>query len=461
MKFEPAIYDGLLPYQPEGVDFLGTLGDPKHCFLWDDMRLGKAVQVIRAADALGARRVLVECKAIARIGWMRKFEQWGLVKRTVGVIEAQKGPIPDTDVLIINYDLAPYYADSLSRRQFNIGVVDEAQMIMTPTAKRTKASYGYRLRGRYYPGILNRCDVRWNTTGSPLKNHPGEMWTHLTYFLTKEMREARLPTAYWDFVRRYCEVIENPFGYKIVGKRDDTYQELREFLRPHMMRRLAANWLPPLTIEEVELPGKITRNDLVEMETGDDMVAHATRMRDAGVDQDEIDDYLTALLARVGQSSRFRRLSGKLKVAPVAELVLDELVDYPGKFIIFAWHSEVIDEYEKIFAEHKVPVVVIDGRRSPAQKQAAMDEFQNGAPRVAIGQIETVGTSIELHAADEAIFGEMSWVPDDNAQAMARMRDVMKTRPVRARFPSLAGTIDEAMTRVVTAKTKVVAAIIN
>ena len=60
---------------------------------------------------------------------------------------------------------------------------------------------------------------------------------------------------------------------------------------------------------------------------------------------------------------------------------------------------------------------------------------------------------ITMTAAEEVVFVEQSWVPADNAQAADRVHRIGQTKPVRARFLALAGTVDQLVAEALARKT--------
>ena len=115
-----AVFEGLFPYQREGVEFLAAR---PVAFLLDGMGLGKSAQGIRAADLIGAPRLLIICPAIARTNWARELAKFALLPRKVQVITSAADTIDaDADVVIVSYDLAarPSIRRQLLRLRFDV-----------------------------------------------------------------------------------------------------------------------------------------------------------------------------------------------------------------------------------------------------------------------------------------------------------------------------------------------------
>jgi SWI/SNF-related matrix-associated actin-dependent regulator 1 of chromatin subfamily A len=105
-------------------------------------------------------------------------------------------------------------------------------------------------------------------------------------------------------------------------------------------------------------------------------------------------------------------------------------------------------------------VVMIDGSVPEAKRVEAVQAFQNDpATRVFVGNVRAAGTGLTLTAAADIVMLESSWSPADNAQALMRVHRVGQEKQVRARFISLANSIDDVVTDVVARKTAAIAKI--
>jgi len=164
--------------------------------LLDEPGLGKTPQFIRAADKVGAQRLLINCKAIAKQKWARELDDWGLLRRSTQIVEGRRDRIsPHADAVIISYDILDYYTRTISALHFDATAIDEAQGLGHPTTKRTKAIYGKN-------GVVHVCDRAWVLSGGLARNNPAELWTHLYTLFGNEMAAAGLPTGFWDFAEQ-------------------------------------------------------------------------------------------------------------------------------------------------------------------------------------------------------------------------------------------------------------------
>jgi SWI/SNF-related matrix-associated actin-dependent regulator 1 of chromatin subfamily A len=78
---------------------------------------------------------------------------------------------------------------------------------------------------------------------------------------------------------------------------------------------------------------------------------------------------------------------------------------------------------------------------------------------VFIGNIKAAGVGLTLTASCEIDVLESDWSPAGNAQAIKRVHRIGQTEKVRARFITLANSIDETVNRIVAHKTASIASI--
>ena len=420
----------LYGYQQTGAEWLAGR---KHALLADEMGLGKSAQAIAACRAADARHVLVVCPASVVENWRREFARFWPGFGRFGVISYDKAVRGVFTMLGERVDLAPPGATL---------ILDEAHYLKSHTAKRTKAIFGEKCDG--VGGLVERADRVILLSGTPMPNHPAELWPALRALWPEQITgTSGKPYAYWQFVSKFCKTKDNGFGIQIVGAKN--HDLLREKLEPVMLRRLKADVLP-------DLP-EITFDPLfVEGSVGI-----------AGPEADLVREALEAHgvegLKRIAPHvATLRRLTGMAKVEPVVEWVKEWLDGCDRKIVLFAHHREVIAELFNTIGT--ADAVVVAG--STSDRQAAVDEFQNDpACRVFIGQNTAAGTGITLTAASDLLLVEPSWVPSDNAQIAGRIHRISQGRGCQVRFVTLAGSIDEQIGKALARKAADISAILD
>lgn len=442
----------LRPSQSQGVDFLST--HPR-AILADDAGLGKSCQSIRAADALGAARILVICQAIGRVSWEIEFPKWQTIPRQVIVYGKDTKDIPPVGPLVV---IAAYSSLSTAAHRerlkkllyrsmmfggFDVAIIDEGQHLSHPKSGRTRATYGTTMDIK--GGVLDIAEPRnvWVLSGTLQRNNISELFPHLRALFPGVLAHlfGFVPTLK-DFVARFCLEAETPYGRQIIGNNPEQVAVLREALRPFILRRTKRQVATELgAVQHVTLPLPIDPKEVTRL-----------ARENAGLDEwlDELDAYPDpagiTLTPPPNASAQWRAL-GILKAAPAAEWIENFLTTYPDKkLIVFAHHRDVIADLEKRLASFR-PLVIQGGVSDRGRAEAAFLFQNNDLYRLLIGQTIAAGTSITLTAASTVLMLEPEWVPADNYQAISRAHRIGQTEPVVAYYGFAAGTIDERIAK--------------
>jgi len=416
----------LFPYQKLGVEFLARRS---RALLADEQGLGKSLEAIAACDVVGAKRVAILCPAVARINWRREFERWSA--------------FPDRELFVESYDKVAQKTDAydtIKAMQPEVLILDEAHYLKTRSSKRTKALYGQFCRG---DGLVASARRVWLLTGTPAPNDVSEIFSHLKALWPDVLPE---PRTFEAFIKAYTVFDSTPFGIKILGNKN--IKDLRAKLSGIMLRRRAEDVLK-------DLPAI----------AWSDVAIEAERVK-IDESQPEVLELIEAIkneqpLPESTAMASIRRLTGMAKATAVGKMLAEELAGRAyDKVIVFAHHKDVVKELTAQLGAF-MPVV-ITGETSPKHRQEAIDNFQTvPAHRVFIGNIQAASTAITLTAASQVVFAEASWTPADNAQAAKRAHRIGQTRPVFVRMFGLAGSIDEAVTRVLARKSRLVSQLLE
>lgn len=413
----------LKPYQVEGAVFLSQR---KAAFLADQMGLGKSAQAIEAANLINAKKIVVICPAIARTNWRREFEMWG------------RGEV---ELLVESFDKVATRQElrkEIAAMAPDVLIVDEAHYLKTRTSKRTKALYGV---GCKHTGLAASAKHVWLLTGTPCPNDAGELWPHLRALWPSLIGEKN----YIEFIERYCVTQKSVYGLKILGNKNAP--ELRGVLSKIMLRRKADDVLkdlPPISWHVTPVEPDHVLKDLVAFEQTEEVIALRQSLEDGFVPTDTI------------AMATLRRVTGEAKAQVAARLIKDELEsDAYQKIVVFVQH---LDLGKTLSAElEKFGTIFLNGSTTTTMRQRYIDDFQRDASkRVFIGQLQACSTAITLHAANQVLFVEQSWVPAENAQAAKRCHRIGQSKPVFVRTLALSKSIDEAVARVLARKSQAI-----
>lgn len=447
-----------------------------HLYVTDDYVVThntmQGIGVINASPE--ANKILVVCQANMRIKWAREIEKWK-VRDNLSVGYAEGSKFPDTDVVVINYDIVDRHLDSLMKHRWDIIIPDEAHNLKNHEAKRTLAILGdiFDPEGQK-PLPLSDIGKMVHLTGTPRPNRISEMWPLLTS--SRPDLWGRGPEAAQVFNNRYCPpiLIERKMkgkggkDYKIVvpmpGKPvRETELQLRLRGSGSFVRRLKRDTpdLPPKFRTPLEIPVRLSKEekDLLRQAEAD-LMELTDRVGRAGVKlgESEVAGPVINAISRMDpdtpqfhEMARVRRNVGLIKAPHCARFIVDELEaekdfdpEMRTKSVVFAHHKEVI---ETIYAEAqkrmKGSFLIYDGSVTSAKKrQAIVDRFQEDDDIRGIIISLAGATGITLTAAARMRVVEPDWSPSNMIQIEDRIWRIGQERNVDIGYLSMAGTLD-------------------
>ena len=173
----------LLPHQQEGIAFATSrLRTNRGAMLGDVMGLGKTVEAIVTANALGPRRILVVCPASVLLTWRREIWKWQRLGLPVFLIQAGCDANINHALLkwsvdgwfIINYDILANFPE-LKASSWDLLIIDESHKLKNPAAIRTQQLFGTDLMP---PPPAEKVLL---LTGTPIVNYINDLYTQLNF----------------------------------------------------------------------------------------------------------------------------------------------------------------------------------------------------------------------------------------------------------------------------------------
>ena len=435
----------LFAYQAQAADVMATRD---RFGLHDEMGIGKTATAIGAVNRVNGRRGIVICPAMLRENWINEFRRFSTYRlrlckgKTIhDFIAWQRGHF---DVLVTSYTQAAKWSAEFTKtcEVLDFCIMDEAHYLKNREANRTRAILG--LDGYGQDGLSYWAEHAWHLTGTPMANDPMDAYTFLKFAKATEME----PEA---------------FKHTFFASMQGTYSS-RQFIKPEMtsvLQQLMANNSIRRTHSMVgmELPAIFLTTLLIEGSTKDldDAVRVYPHLEQVVVEALQTGDFSHIDAAYM---ATIRRLVGKAKVVPYARMLKDELDAGETKRVVFCVHTEPLLYLKRHLEKYGYDVVVAYGETKEDYRQEAVQRFMNDPKcNVFIGKISVAGTGLTLTSSHQIDMLESDWTPAGNAQALKRVHRYGQTKSVRARFVTLAKTIDETVNRIVAEKTASIAAI--
>ncbi len=430
----PAPLDGLLrPYQLRGFMWMQAL-DRLHMggILADDMGLGKTLQVI--ALLLWAKRrgddrrpSIVVAPTSLVYNWMAEIKRFAPEIRVMASEGAQStraqqmaqlaSPDCDVDVYITSYPLIRRDIGTLSNIAFRFAILDEAQYI------KNAMSVG--------AGAVKqlKAQTRFALTGTPMENHPGELWSIFDFALPGYL------LSFAQFMHR--------FGM------GDEMDVLRRRIRPFLLRRLKGDVLRELpeknemllTADMTEEQRRVYQASLLRLRPQvDGMITGRNRI--------EVLAAITELRQICGHPSlvlpAYAASSGKL------DMLLDILpgaLETGHRALIFSQFTRMLRILERRLEAVGIECLYLDGETPPKRRIEMVDQFNGGKGQVFLISLKAGGSGLNLVGADTVIHFDPWWNPAAEDQATDRAHRIGQKNPVTVIRMITRGTIEEQVVR--------------
>ncbi|MBN1955253.1 MAG: DEAD/DEAH box helicase [Anaerolineae bacterium] len=448
----------LYGYQEEGVLHLAF---GRRALLADDMGLGKTVQAIAAAALLKQLRdiqhVLVVCPASLKHQWAREIRRF--TSLSVQVIEGnpiqRRALYRDLDFFnIVNYELVRFDEKEITRREFDLVILDEAQRIKnwrTQTADKVK-----RLRSPY----------AFVLTGTPLENRLDELYSIFQFI------DPAILGPLWRFNEAYYETERRPSGsYKVLGYKN--LDQLRRRIAPYVLRRVREEVL-------LDLPERIDSNFFVEM-SAPQMDAYAeyahrvaqlmARARRRPLTPDEHHILLGSLVKMrlicnaLALHDPEIKPQDREKTAPklreLREILGEEVAGNGHKAILFSQWSGMLALTEPVLEKLKLGWVKLTGDVPTPKRGALIEQFFADPDCRVFLSTDAGGVGLNLQAASMVVNLDLPWNPAVLDQRIARAHRHGQPHTVNVVNLIAKGTIEERMLDTLAAKRAVFDAALN
>ncbi|HEX4958450.1 MAG TPA: DEAD/DEAH box helicase [Lacibacter sp.] len=402
----------LRPYQESGFHWLNFLSEVGWGgILADDMGLGKTIQALSFLHHLneknGTLKALVACPTTLMFNWENEIKKFTPSLTYYIHHGAQRTrDVKSFDgfhVIITTYGTLRSDIKLFTEQPFDYVILDESQAIKNPQSKVAKAS------------CLLKAKNRLCMSGTPLQNNTFDVFAQMN-FLNPGMLGS-------------VEHFRNDFATPIdkFGEKEQK-DHLRRLLYPFILRR---------TKEQVakDLPEKTETVLFCEMEDEQRKIYDAYR-----------NEYRSKILGTIEEQgiggSQLTILQGLMKLRqicdspsilneteklPNASIKLDELArelqENMGhhKALVFSQFLGMLGLIKEKLTELEIPFVYFDGSTSAADREKAVNEFQNNEEvRVFLISLKAGGVGLNLTAADYVYIVDPWWNPAVEQQAIDR-----------------------------------------
>lgn len=444
----------LRDYQREGLGWLLFLRDfgVGGC-LADDMGLGKTVQVLALFEELRVSKrakgpQLVVAPRSVLGNWAREAERFVPGYR-VSEYDATtpRTRLSRSSILLVSYDMMRRNIVELSKIEFDVVVLDEAQMIKNARSQTAKAAR------------LLRAHQRLALSGTPVENHLGELWSLLDFLNRGMLGKA---TAFRKLLG----------DSNSVGLDNDGRSLLARSVRPFILRRTKDTVLS-------ELPEKTEQTIYCEM--SDEQRSLYNELKQyyrARLLADDTDmavqaagsggklQVLEALLrlrqaaCHPGLLDSDRGVTGESAKLSVLLEKLHEVIAEGHKVLVFSQFTKLLGIVRDKLVEEGIDHAYLDGKTR--KRDQIVDRFQTDPDcSVFLISLKAGGLGLNLTAADYVFILDPWWNPAVEAQAIDRAHRIGQVRSVFAYRLITKETVEEKIVELQQDKRDIASSIIR
>ena len=416
VKIDYSKYSHRIPLEHQKVAIEKLVGSKKF-ILADDMGLGKTTAAIIASLETNVKKILIICPASLKLNWEREIKNYS--DRSVYICEG-KNFSTEHDIVIINYDIVKNFYDlkdkensPITKGNFDLIIMDEAHYVANPQS----------LRKKLINSFVKSSEYLWLLTGTPMTNRP------INYYNLLNLIESPVAQNWMAYVIRYCQGYQFKAGNRKVWNVNgaSNLEELRDRTSRQVLRRLKEDVL--------DLPEKIITPIYLRLKSKkyEELMGEYYEWYNKNPNESK------SLTVQFNKLMKVRQAIAEGKVTDTIELI-ENILEQGKKVIVFTNFTDTLQQIHTHFGKKSV---YLDGTCSKAQRQYAVDQFQeNEKISVFVGNIQAAGVGITLTAGEAVIFNDLSFVPAHHQQAEDRAYRYGQKNCVSVYYPIFDNTIE-------------------
>lgn len=347
-------------------------------------------------------------------------------------------PLRDNPIIVTTYDTLASDIDILSRQRWGIVIADEAQKIKNTATRAARA-----IR-QLTPAI------RVALTGTPLENHPGELWALLDW-LNPDLFDTRA-----RFESRYVAPLQHAASRDAA---DALRERIHAIMSPVILRRTKQD--PGIS---PELPPRRDQTHIVEL-------SNAQRGLLEGLARDTGMQFRTCGTTRKSGQAAWRLSEAERKICnspahylgsgaqtvaadPAAaerdapklkrlRTLVEDIVTRDESALVFspsAVMAGLVDTYLRCVG---VTSALFHGQLPAPRKRRALHAIANGDISVLVVTVGSGGTGLDITRPNHVIHYDRPWNPALEDQASARVHRYGQRRDVQVHYLMHANSIEE------------------
>lgn len=400
------------------------------------------IQSLAAADATGARRILiVTVNETVQNQWADTLATWdlpGVVANVKGTADKRKKTFESEarwyilPASMLSKVVKGSALEKFLQSEWDVCIVDEAHMYQGHDSARTKNL------------MKVKAPYLFLLTGTPIWNRGDSLWS-LLHILDRSRWSSR-----WQWLGKYFNIIESPFGRTIGHTRKEKYADLKQEIAEVMLRRTMIEIradLPtaqmievPLAMpEELRVAYRAVKTAIYNFEPvhiGEKLVEITSRTQVLPISRSVLNNPSLLDLP----------VEADVKTARIVELATQ--LASTGQCLVFTWHTDYAERITALLNSAGISATSFHGKLSQETRAARLGEYKKGVFHVLVATLASIGVGVDLPQVAAAIFAETDWTPAIIEQAWRRIYRITSTTTKLIYFLYYTESVEELVYRV-------------
>jgi len=347
-------------------------------------------------------------------------------------------------------------------------IVDECHKSLIGKNAISKAVSQTRLGMMLLPVKQNGYKVA--LSGTPYRGKPELLWGIMNWL------RPDVFTSFWRWVESFFEVWDNGWGARAIGDMDeDRLEAYDRTVAPYLLRRTKAEVAP-------DLPPKMYGGTPLDPDDPTSAVGVWLEMEPAQQkmynqmaqeSEANIDGGLVSAIGVLPEMTRLKQFAicswevmdaiktdGTIVVdaKPLPSNKYNWLLEFVneraeegGKIVVASQYTKVVNAFAWQLRKDGHPCHVLTGETKQLDRKVMVADFQDNAdsPKVFLINTTAGGVAITLDAADDVVFLDETYIPDDQEQVEDRCHRVSRPdHQVTVWYLRSLGTIEESICRI-------------
>lgn len=389
-----------------------------------DMGLGKTITSASMSKIFSIPRTIIIGPALVKWNWYRDMtDDWGYNPLYWTILDAKKSKCLRAfreRFVVCNYEMIEKHFSELTKADTGHIIIDECHKIKNSGTRNFKMI-------KKLVETFPKARVTL-LSGTPVTNRVNDMFAYL------KLSHHPLGKNKKDFLEKYTRVKTTRGIEQVSGSRN--IEDLKLKVSNFIIRKK--------TEECIDLPDLIIKNYYFEFEDiRGEYEETLKQLYKAKEDYDHTEDEQGKREITIKARANIHTLNRIVSCSKVKNIIklVDSLHEAGRKAIVFSSYTQPLEMIEE---HYRKKCVRIDGSVDSHSRDQLIEKFKHDpSVHVFVGNVKAAGVGINLVNANDVIFTNFPFTPDDLEQPYKRSHRIGQKNKVNVYYTIAEGTIDE------------------